>query len=1186
MPSLETIRQLTIQARTEGFEQAQARLDSTSRSIGTMEGAVTRAERAFSPLYSATEKLTALSRTLALAVASGTRTQAEANAIYDAAVNKLTGYGRELDRVTKIEIQARAAREASAQALARANQQDLNNRLGVSRGPGRDGAADFQAAANAADNLRARYSPLFAAQRQYLATLGEIREASKAGILTENERAAAMERTKAAFARQVGDIRGSQPSANGRLNAYQAQNLFYQGTDVVASLASGMPLTTIALQQGGQIAPSFMGKDGATLPGIMKQAGEAAGGLAARIGVVTGAVGGLTIGITAAAAAWWSYNSAQREIRQQLEGVGRASGVSLGQINAMAPSVAGGAGLSTREAREAMGTYAATGRIGQEMYAGLTASARDYAKASGADLSDVLKEQAAAFASPAKGAETLNERYGILNDTALTTIKRLDAEGDRLGAQRALFDAYRSGVASAAETTSGLGRTLTTVSNAWSDFWTNVGKGADIVLFGGDLETQLKTAQRVLESSRSRQGGVFGTILPGIASDDVEKAQKALDEIQAKIDARRKQSDATAANLNSVEIGNVLRGLNPDQQRLNEMSTTAEKLRKALSDPIKWGLDLVALYRTNEAVDDLSRKFRAMTEDIDRFGSTAVAALNRTADLANRTVSFSPTARAAAEIRDRYEQLERTADSREIAGLRQAMSRELDTLRQQTMRTAAQGGGSFSTSIAQVPERFRSTIYDKAIQYGQDPDLIASMVKRESSFNPNAVSPAGAQGIAQFMPKTAAAMGLANPFDPEAAIDAMVRHVRDLNVKYNGSIPDILSGYNRGEPSTDRWIRNGRDSSTMPKETRDYIAAITTRGPQTDEMVKSERERTAELQRQNRVVQDNAALYGRDSIALEARTAAEERLQRDQLRGVEITDSYRAAVMKNAEDTARAARALSSTRLGRDLEFEREQIGRTSQEQSAFSRARSAFGDTDNPAARAAISTSLLNDNLRETKDLAKDAFTGFASDVMRGTSALNALQNVLSRITDKLLNSFADKAFSGLFGGSSSSSGGGFLGSLFGGSSGGVDVGATSWMPKFSGGGYTGAGGMFEPAGVVHRGEVVWSQRDVARAGGVSTVEAMRRGAKGYAWGGAVDVPTMVPVSNGNGAQAPAAPPTINFISPPGVQLEPDGPPQRRADGSYDQMLRTAEAGLANRARNGRGPFQQAAGGAWARTG
>ena len=62
-----------------------------------------------------------------------------------------------------------------------------------------------------------------------------------------------------------------------------------------------------------------------------------------------------------------------------------------------------------------------------------------------------------------------------------------------------------------------------------------------------------------------------------------------------------------------------------------------------------------------------------------------------------------------------------------------------------------------------------------------------------------------------------------------------------------------------------------------------------------------------------------------------------------------------------------------------------------------------------------------------------------------------------------------------------------------------------------FADGGYTGPGGRMEPAGIVHRGEVVWSQQDVARAGGVGVVESMRRGLNGYASGGAVGLPNVV---------------------------------------------------------------------------
>lgn len=60
-------------------------------------------------------------------------------------------------------------------------------------------------------------------------------------------------------------------------------------------------------------------------------------------------------------------------------------------------------------------------------------------------------------------------------------------------------------------------------------------------------------------------------------------------------------------------------------------------------------------------------------------------------------------------------------------------------------------------------------------------------------------------------------------------------------------------------------------------------------------------------------------------------------------------------------------------------------------------------------------------------------------------------------------------------------------------------------FMPGFDSGGYTGPGGKKQPAGVVHKGEVVWSQEDIARAGGVRVVEAMRKGLMGYTQGGAV---------------------------------------------------------------------------------
>ena len=67
----------------------------------------------------------------------------------------------------------------------------------------------------------------------------------------------------------------------------------------------------------------------------------------------------------------------------------------------------------------------------------------------------------------------------------------------------------------------------------------------------------------------------------------------------------------------------------------------------------------------------------------------------------------------------------------------------------------------------------------------------------ESNFNPFAVSPAGAAGIAQFMPGTAAAYGLDDPFDAEAAIDAQAHLMADL-LRQFGSVELALAAYNAG----------------------------------------------------------------------------------------------------------------------------------------------------------------------------------------------------------------------------------------------------------------------------------------------------------------------------------------------------------------------------------------------------
>ncbi|HET7418378.1 MAG TPA: transglycosylase SLT domain-containing protein [Solirubrobacterales bacterium] len=113
----------------------------------------------------------------------------------------------------------------------------------------------------------------------------------------------------------------------------------------------------------------------------------------------------------------------------------------------------------------------------------------------------------------------------------------------------------------------------------------------------------------------------------------------------------------------------------------------------------------------------------------------------------------------------------------------------------------SEGGASFASSSttlpAFVPAQFREPILRSAARWNVPPALMAGQLMAESGFDPNAGSPAGAQGIAQFMPSTAASYGLTNPFDPVAAIEAEAHLMSDLLHQF-GSPELALAAYNAG----------------------------------------------------------------------------------------------------------------------------------------------------------------------------------------------------------------------------------------------------------------------------------------------------------------------------------------------------------------------------------------------------
>jgi hypothetical protein len=133
------------------------------------------------------------------------------------------------------------------------------------------------------------------------------------------------------------------------------------------------------------------------------------------------------------------------------------------------------------------------------------------------------------------------------------------------------------------------------------------------------------------------------------------------------------------------------------------------------------------------------------------------------------------------------------------------------------------GGGSGEGQSAVpdfVPARFHDAIVRASQRWNVGAALLSAQIYAESNFNPFAQSPAGAQGIAQFMPGTAQSLGLDNPFDPEQAIDAQAHLMRDLLRRF-GSVPLALAAYNAGPGAVEQY-------GGIPPyaETRAYVAKV------------------------------------------------------------------------------------------------------------------------------------------------------------------------------------------------------------------------------------------------------------------------------------------------------------------------------------------------------------------------
>ncbi|KQP82854.1 phage tail length tape measure family protein [Methylobacterium sp. Leaf117] len=1031
--------------------------------------------------------------------------------------------GAAVDRQTaRYQKMAQAAREAEAQARAQAN---VNSLLGISpaaSGAARASASVFAAQADAAEDAARRVGN---AQRSMAAGFQALQAQGSAQLSAiqaqTNSRAANLEAS-----RRLGSI-GQTPSLtpaaneNGRLRQDQAQNLLYQGGDIVAQLGSGSPLSMIALQQGPQIAQVFAGSGGASIKGAAIQASEAVGGFVSRIGVAGAAFGIVATAAVTGAAAMLSYQNSMRETERLVSGVGRASGASADQISTYARAASDATGISTRAAREAGGELAATGRIGGEVVAKLLGSLEDYAKTSGQAVPDAAQELAKAFADPSKGADLLNERLGFLDDRTAQSIRSLQAQGDRLGAQRVLFDAYAGSLTKAADLTTAWGRATDTAFGPIKNLWDFIGQQADKAFNGGSLEERLENAQVRLRNIRERMAGPGGSF---VSRPLAASTQKEVDDLSRQMEERTRRSTQAAAAQNSREIGDLVRSLSPASAAMGEVQDKAEKLRKAIADPVRFGLDATQLAQTQVAFERLSTLARNMREDIEKFGDAGVAAAARQSELQNRlaTDRTNPVDRQIAERRFQFERdlrdrnidptatresiakpyNDRLADpnldardlqsivaAREVAlrmitereGLTKVLNTDIDTMKKETEtrasrsqnvnsymervvgaesdgRTDAKNPLSTATGLGQFIERtwlglFKERFPERAAGMSRD-EILARRTDRGDSVeliralteqNSRALEKAG-------LATTDRNLYLAHFAGAQGAVDL-------LRADRGASAASILGAdAARANPTV---VGGGRTAGSVIDWADRTInrAAPAVRASSREEAVLRDQttltEQTTEAEARRQRVQEllNAEIE-RGTALGRGFTTAQDLLKASASQLTPEMETQRKVILETADAYGKAQAGLETSRIGRDILFDRSQVDRTQQEQSVASRLRGTGLGMDSAQAGALR----LNDNLRQTRDLASGVFSGMLSDLRQGVSAATLLGNITNRLADKLLSTASDRIISGLFSGGGKE-GGGFLSGLAG-------LFGSGALPKFAEGGVSNGPSIFGEAG------------------------------------------------------------------------------------------------------------------------
>ena len=582
--------------------------------------------------------------------------------------------------------------------------------------------------------LVGQLDPFSAALDKIKKQRAELSAAKDAGLLTPEyhaELSNKLDLTEKGLNQVSNEMRYGAISAGQYKNAMRL--LPAQLNDIAVGLAGGMPLFTIFMQQGSQIADSFGGWG--NLFEIIKQqllgAGDAADESSDSLSdnanslsenaenakKLTGFLNPMTIGIGALVAvvgtltyAWYKGSQEQQEFNKSLVLTGNIAGVTTGQLADMARSVADNTGNTTAAAAQALNRVVSGGKIATGSMQTVTEAVVAMNDATDESIDSMVADFEKIAQNPVAAIGELNDKYHFLTLATYNQIKALQDEGNQQEAARLATEAYAATMKQRAdEITESLG----TLQSAWK--WLgDEAKGAwDAMLNIGrekSLESQLEEAEKALENAQRSRG--LGNGLWNTYGVNYQGSDNAIAQAQAQVDSLRGQITAQGV------LNDALDSYNKKQQEGIKAQTYINTL-------------------TEQTLTNAQKR----TREQDKL----TKALEK-ARAAGTSISAEEEARLRANINEKYKDPKLPKTPKGKAYTEDAATRLLDQINQQTaamqsqldasdkLNSATQARIKFEQQIADLKSKTQLTADQKSILSRSD-EILQAYKQQEALQN-------------------------------------------------------------------------------------------------------------------------------------------------------------------------------------------------------------------------------------------------------------------------------------------------------------------------------------------------------------------------------------------------------------------------------------------------------------------